>query len=148
MTTEQRVTVTQQGQVGIILPPDVILEEARIAARALADVVSKKKKPVIMNGEQYLEFEDLQLLGQFYHYTVRTGDAVPVEVDGVKGAKAHADLIDMRTGLYVGGAEAYCMRDEEHWNTRPKYEWQGEGDNRKRFKVGDDIVPSEIDWRG
>ena len=132
---------TRQAEVGIFLPPDIVLENARTAARALADVISKKKKPVIMNGEQYLEMEDWQLCGQFYGYTVKTGDAVLVEIDGVKGAKAHADLIDFKTGMYLGGAEAYCMRDEEHWNTRPKYEWQGEGDNRKRVKVGDEVVP-------
>lgn len=131
----------RQAEVGIVIPPETVLANARTAAKALQDVISKKKKPVIMNGEQYLEFEDWQTCGQFYGYTVKTGDAVPVEVDGVKGAKAHADLIDIKTGMFLGGAEAYCMRDEEHWNTRPKYEWQGEGENRKRVKVGDEVVP-------
>jgi len=137
---ENELTV-RQTDVGIFIPPEIVLENARTAAKALADVISNKKKPVIMNGEQYLEFEDWQTCGQFYGYTVKTGEAVPVEVDGVKGAKAHADLIDIKTGMYLGGAEAYCMRDEEHWNTRPKYEWQGEGANRKRVKVADEVVP-------
>uniref|UniRef100_A0A6M3L609 Uncharacterized protein n=2 Tax=viral metagenome TaxID=1070528 RepID=A0A6M3L609_9ZZZZ len=136
----QELTV-QHAEVGIFVPPEIVLENARTAARALSDVLSNKKKPVIMNGEQYLEFEDWQTCGQFYGYTVKTGDAMPVEVDGVKGAKASADIIDIHTGMYLGGAEAYCMRDEDHWNTRPKYEWQGEGENRKRVKVGDEIVP-------
>ena len=131
----------RQTDVGTFLPPDIVLENARTAARALADVISKKKKPVIMNGEQYLEFDDWQTVGQFYGYTVKTGEAILVEIDGVKGAKAQADLIDVKTGMYLGGAEAYCMRDEDHWNTRPKYEWQGEGNNRKRVKVGDEVVP-------
>jgi len=133
-------TVINQ-EVGVMIPPEETLEVASQAAKALKRVVSLKTKPVILNGEQYLEFEDLQLLGQFYGYTVQTGDAAPVEIDGVKGAKAHADLINFRTGEIVGGAEAYCMRDEEKWNTRPKYEWQGEGDNRKRIKIGDEVVP-------
>lgn len=133
--------VGQQTDVGIFLPPEIVLENARTAARALTSVIAQKKKPVIMNGETYLEFDDWQLCGQFYGYTVRTGEAVSVEVDGVKGAKAKADLIDIKTGMYLGGAEAYCMRDEEHWNTRPKYEWQGDGDKRKRVKVGDEVVP-------
>jgi hypothetical protein len=137
----KELAVTEQNAVGIPLPPDIVLSNAIIAAKALKDVVSKKIKPVIMNGEQYLEFEDWQTCGQFYGYTVRTGDAVPVEVDGVKGAKAHADLVDVKTGLVIGGAEAYCMRDEEKWNTRSKYEWQGEKDNRKRVKIGDEPVP-------
>ena len=133
--------VITKEDVGIGLAPQLILEDARIAAKALADVLSKKKNPVIMNGEQYLEFEDWQTCGQFYGYTVKTGGAVLVEIDGVKGAKAHADLLSLKTGAIVGGAEAYCMRDEEHWNTRPKYEWQGEGDARRRVKVGEKAVP-------
>jgi len=136
----QELTV-RQTDVGIFLPPDIVLENARTAAKALISVVSQKKKPVIMNGEQYLEYEDWQTCGQFYGYTVRTHHAEPVEVDGVKGARAEADLVDVRTGEVIGGAEAYCMRDEEHWNTRPKYEWQGEGGNRQRVKVGDEVVP-------
>ena len=131
----------RQADVGIFLPPEIVLENARTAAKALTDVISKKKNPVIMNGEIYLEFEDWQTCGQFYGYTVRTHHATPIEIDGVKGAKAEADLVDVRTGEVIGGAEAYCMRDEEHWNTRPKYEWQDEGDNRRRVKVGDEAVP-------
>ena len=138
MTTE---LVAQQAEVGIFQAPEIVLKNARIAAMALTTVISQKKKPIIMNGEQYLEFEDWQTCGQFYGYTVKTGDAVMVEINGVKGAKAQADLIDIKTGMYLGGAEAYCMRDEEHWNTRPRYEWQGQGENRKRVKVGDEVVP-------
>ena len=137
----QDLVVRQSDDIGIFIPPEEVLENAMTAAKALMTVVSLKKKPVIMNGEQYLEYEDWQTCGQFYGYTAKTGDAVPVEIDGIKGAKAHADLINFRTGEIVGGAEAYCMRDEEKWNTRPKYEWQGEGDNRKRVKIGDEIVP-------
>ena len=139
---EQRGLTTQDtATVGMVLNPVVVLDNAREAARSLEDVISKKAKPVIMNGERYLEFEDWQTCGQFYGYTVKTGGAVLVEIDGVKGAKATADLIDIKTGMYLGGAEAYCMRDEEKWNTRPKYEWQGEGANRKRVKVGEEVVP-------
>ena len=133
--------VPRPTEIGFAVPPDVVLQNATIAAKALRDVISKKLKPVIINGEQYLEFEDLQLCGQFYGYTVKTGEAVAVEIDGVKGAKAHAGLIDLKTGEIAGGAEAYCMRDEEKWGVRPKYEWQGEGDDRRRVKIGEEVVP-------
>jgi len=138
---QEKGMATQQTAVGITVPPDIVLANAMVAAKALKDVISKKAKPVILNGEQYLEFEDWQTCGQFYGYTVKTGEAVAVEVDGIKGAKAHADLIDLKTGEIVGGAEAYCMRDEEHWNTRPKYEWQGEKGDRKRVQIGEEVVP-------
>ncbi len=141
MTQETKAIVTRDMGIVPMAAPEVVLEQAMVAAKALTRVLQGKKRPVIMNGEQYLEFEDWQTCGQFYRYTVKTGDAVPVEVDGVKGAKAHADLIDLETGQILGGAEAYCMRDEEKWNTRPKYEWQGEGPNRERVQVGVEIVP-------
>ena len=142
MVTETGMTMSEfkGGEVGIF-NPEAQLDMAIRASKALARVVAGKKKPVIINGEQYLEFEDWQTLGQFDGVSVKTGDAEMVEIDGVKGAKAKAYLINNRTGEIIGGAEAYCMRDEEKWGTRPKYEWQGEGDARHRVKVGDEVVP-------
>jgi len=136
----QELTTITGGQVGVF-DPETQLEMAVRAAKALAKVIAQKKKPVIINGEQYLEFEDWLTLGQFDGVAVRTGDAEPVEINGVQGAKAKAYLYDKHTGAQIGGAEAYCMRDEEKWGTRPKYEWQGEGNNRKRIKVGEETVP-------
>jgi hypothetical protein len=40
----------------------------------------------------------------------------------VKGAKARAEVVDLRTGQVVGGAEAYCMRDEENWAVKPWFQ--------------------------
>ncbi len=136
----QELTTIIGGPVGVF-DPEGQLEMAVRAAKALAKVIAQKKKPVIINGEQYLEFEDWLTLGQFDGVVVRTGDAEPVEINGVQGAKAKAYLHNKHTGELIGGAEAYCMRDEEKWGTRPKYEWQGEGNNRKRVKVGEEIVP-------
>ncbi len=144
MEKPQTAIVTTEHEAAItIMKPALVLAQAQEAAKALIEVVSKKPKPVIMNNEQYLEYEDWQTVGQFYRYAVKTGEAVPVEINGVQGAKARAELINMDTGQILGGAEAYCMRDEEKWNTRPKYEWQDDDESgeRKRIKVGDEIVP-------
>jgi hypothetical protein len=141
MVNERGITIQGQMTPDLVRDPTEVLANAQVAAKALVTVISQKKHPVIMNGEQYLEFEDWQTAGQFYGYSVQTEDAVPVEVNGVQGAKAKAKLISLKTGEIVGGAEAYCMRDEDKWNTRPKYEYQGEGENRKKVKVGDEPVP-------
>jgi len=137
---EQKLTTITGGQIGVF-DPDAQLDIAIRAAKALSRVIAQKKKPVIINGEQYLEFEDWMTLGQFDGVSVRTGEAEPVEINGVQGAKAKAFLYNNRTGELIGGAEAYCMRDEEKWGTRAKYEWQGEGDRRRRVKVGEEVVP-------
>jgi len=139
MTSERGLTTISEvgsGQVGIF-NPDAQLDMAIMAAKALGRVISQKKKPVIINGEQYLEFEDWQTLGQFDGVSVRTGDAELVEIDGIKGAKAKAYLVNNKTGEIIGGAEAYCMRDEEKWGIRPKYEYH----DNKRVNVGNELVP-------
>lgn len=128
-------------ETGLARPPDKVIAEAKIAVNVFKGVIEQKPKQVIINGEQYLEYEDWQTLGEFYRCSAITRDAVPVEINGVQGAKARADLVNIDTGLIIGGAEAYCLRDEERWSTRPKYEWQGEGKNRKRVKLGDEVVP-------
>ena len=102
--------------------PEVVLQEAQRAALALQRVVAGKRKPVIFKGEQYLEFEDWQTVGKFYGLCARTFQAEPVEIFGVKGAKARAEVVDLRTGQVVGGAEAYCMRDEENWAAKPWFQ--------------------------
>ena len=106
----------------LVQAPEVVLQEAQRAALALQRVVAGKKKPVIFKGEQYLEFEDWQTVGKFYGLCARTFEATPVEIFGVKGAKARAEVVDLRTGQVVGGAEAYCMRDEENWAAKPWFQ--------------------------
>ncbi len=135
------VVTREQEFIEIVREPADTLADARKAATVLMQVVTSKPKQVIINGEKYLEYEDWQTLGQFYGYTVITGEAVPVEVEGVKGARAIAKLVRMRDGLVLGGAEAYCMRDEERWCARKKYEWQGEGDDRTKVEIGEENVP-------
>jgi len=106
----------------LVQAPAQVILQAREAAKVLQDVVSRKPKPVMINGEQYLEFEDWQTVARFYGLSVKTHDAQPVDVWGVKGFKAQADVIDNRTGYVVGGAEAYCMTDEENWTTKPMFQ--------------------------
>ncbi len=110
------------AQVEIQRDPNDVLDSAIRAAKALQRVISQKPRPVIINGEQFLEFEDWQTLGQFYGYTVRTMEARPVEIGGVHGAYARAELVDFRTGEVIGGADGYCMRDEPKWGDRPWFQ--------------------------
>ncbi len=102
--------------------PEEVIAAATRAAKALERVLANKRKKVVINGEQYLEFEDWQTLGQFYGYTVRTLEAKPIEIGGAVGAYARAELIEIRTGEIIGGADAYCMRDEDRWDKRPWFQ--------------------------
>lgn len=101
--------------------PEEVLKEAARAAEALKKVVAAKPQKVVINKEQYLEFEDWQLLGKFYGLTAKVERTSPVTFGNVRGWEAHAVVIDRR-GLILSAGDAMCLNDEERWSTRPKYE--------------------------
>jgi hypothetical protein len=104
--------------------PKEILARAAEAAKALEDMIQQnERKPLIFGKERYLEYPHWQTIGKFFHCTAATEDAIFVEIGGHRGFKAKGYVIDERTGLVVGKAEAYCMDDEEKWSSRKKYEW-------------------------
>lgn len=102
--------------------PQQVVERAQKMADALKAVVERKPKKVMINNEQYLEFEDWQTLARFFSLTVKTFDSQPVEINGVKGAKSRAEVIDNKTGFVVGSAEAYCLSDEANWQKKPFFQ--------------------------
>ena len=129
--------VPQEFGLAVARDPNAVLAEAHRAAKALKDVVANKEKPVMMNGEQYLEFEDWQTVGKFYNVTAKVVDTKYVEIGGARGYEARAVAFHGPTGLDVSAAEAMCLNDEDKWSTRSKYEYQ----DGKRVKVGDVAVP-------
>lgn len=119
---ENEMTVYEPNQDVVILrPPDVVLNEAQKAAKALADIVSKKKKPVIMNGEQYLEFEDWQTVGRFYGVTAKIISTEFLDLGGVHGFLARAVAL-RNDGAEISAAEAMCMNDEPNWKNKPLFQ--------------------------
>lgn len=102
--------------------PQRILAQAEQAAQALAQAMAGKPRRVILNGSEYLEFEDWQTLAGFYGLATRTQEAEPIEIFGCQGAKAKAVVCDRDSGLALGGAEAYCLSSEEGWADKPWFQ--------------------------
>lgn len=129
----------EQGVNGISVSrnPQVVLNEARKAAQALISVVSQKKKPVIFNGEQYLEFEDWMTVARFYGLSVKVSKTAFVDFGGVKGYEAVADVIRNTDGMIISSADGMCLNDEPNWSTRPKFEFI----NGQRKKTEEIPVP-------
>jgi hypothetical protein len=127
--------VRDEGLPALIREPSEVLASAHVAAKALVGVINQKKHKIILNGEQYIEFDDWQTVGEFYGYSVQTNAAEPIEIEGVKGAKAKAQLLFMRTGEVVGGAESYCMRDEPNWKTKPWFQLASMAQTRAAAKA-------------
>lgn len=101
--------------------PERVLAEAKEAAMALQEVIKNKKRPVIMNGEQYLEFEDWQTLGRFYGVTARVSRTSPVTFAEALGFEASADAV-RSDGMVISSADAMCMDDEPNWKGKPAYQ--------------------------
>lgn len=142
----QELTDTRTGEVvdlsdiGLTRDPKVVLAEAQSAAKALKTVLDAKPKKVMMNGEQYLEFEDWQTVGKFYGVTVKVASTTYVEFGGVKGFESRAEVLD-KTGLSISAAESMCLNDEPKWSTRAKYEWKSINGQRVKEQVGEEAVP-------
>jgi hypothetical protein len=115
-------------------PPEQVLAEAKKAATALKDVVATKHKPVVFNGEQYLEFEDWQTVGRFYGVTAKIITTEFVDFGDAKGFLAKA--VAIRTdGMEVSAAEAMCLNDEGNWKSKPLFQLRSMAQTRACAKA-------------
>jgi hypothetical protein len=112
------------------------VEFARKCAVALVDIIKNKKKKVMMNGEQYIEFEDWQTLARFYRLTVGIEWSKPyTEDDGnVMGYGARA-IVTNENGQTVSAAEADCRRDERNWMDKPDFQLRSMAQTRASAKA-------------
>ena len=105
--------------------PEKVLNFARKAATALTGIIQQKKHKVIINKEQYLEFEDWQTIARFYGTTVGIEWTKPRFQEGttnniILGYEAKA--IVYKNGQIISSAEASCLRNETNWKTKPEFQ--------------------------
>jgi len=132
LVKQENVTVQE---IIISRPPEAVLEEARKAATALKDIISKKLNPIVINNEQYLEFEDWQTVGRFYGLTVRVESTNFLQVNDTTGYEASAIVMDIRSGNIVSRAEAMCLRDETKWSAKPLFQLRSMAQTRACAKA-------------
>jgi hypothetical protein len=106
--------------------PEQVLDDATRAAQAIARVIASKERPVVINGRQYLEFEDWQTLGHFYGYTAGA-ETEPEFVQYQRGDLVatgfRACAVTMHRGRIISRAYALCMDDEPEWGARTRTAW-------------------------
>ncbi len=141
MENEGAVVLASPQDLGISVArdPKAVIAEAYNAAKALKDIIDAKpeNKKVMMGGEQYIEFDDWQMLGKFYGITAKVASTEYVEIGGARGFNARAIALHGPTGQEVSAAESLCLNDEDKWSTRSKYVRK----DGKKEKVGDVAVP-------
>lgn len=114
--------VVPQAETNVVLQGDPTkqLEYAQKAATALMQVVQNKKKKVVINGEQYLEFEDWMTIGRFYGGSVGVEWTRELRAEGkIIGYEARANVL--MNDKIISSAEAMCLNDELNWKARPLF---------------------------
>jgi hypothetical protein len=129
----------QAHSLAIQRAPDVVLEEATRAAKALAQVIEGKPKKLTFNGKTYLQFEDWQTLGRFYGVTAVSRSTKFVEFgsdeNSIQGFEAQADALLVATGQIISSAEALCLDDEPNWNGKPLFQLKSMAQTRACAKA-------------
>lgn len=133
------------GQTKLWRAPAAVVAEAKEAADTLRAIIDgSDNKPVRFGDKEHLKHEHWEILGHFFGYCTKIEHTGPVEFeqeDGskVSGFEASALLLNERTGLVVGRAEAMCLDNEEMWGEVAEYEYQ-DTFNREGRKVGRERV--------
>lgn len=145
--------VIEESQVPMTLEPvqkpETVTTNGLKAVTHLMKILDGKPDKVMINGKRHIEFDDWVLLGQFYGVDVDTSDeAEPVEVFGVKGFKAKASVINIKTGRKVGGATAYCMSNEKNWINKPFFQLASMAQTRAGSKALANILRGFVALKG
>lgn len=102
--------------------PEQQLAFAMKAADALMKAVQQKPKPVMIRGEQYLEYGDWQTLARFFGATASVAWTKPLfnqKGDAIRGYEARAEVL--HNGVVISAAEAMCLRAERNWSDRDEF---------------------------
>ena len=129
-TSKELQIIKENAVAGEIISDALSLEKpqqdtqfAQAAANYLVDIIKKNNWSKKLGGQsEHIQYEGWQTAGKFYGYTVKTFDAEFIKFDDTWGFKAKAIVVNERTGIEVGGAEALCMSDEMNWKSKPKFQ--------------------------
>lgn len=134
-------TSTAPQSIDLVKNKSIIKEENTQALAVVNEILNNKPNPVMIKSKKtgvkkrHLEYEDWIALGNAFGLDVMTGDAEPVEVFEAKGFKAKAKLIRVSDGTVIGGAEAYCLDNEQNWLNRDYFQMASMAQTRAGSKA-------------
>ena len=131
---KELVEVEAKSVTDIVYQPKRVLEAAQEAAQALTSIVKKSGLVISIGKKEYLQFEAWQTLGRFYGLYAKAEEAEFVDIDGVKGFRARAVVMN-KDGHVVSGAVAFCMKDEKKWSISPTFQLASMAQTRASAKA-------------
>lgn len=129
---ENEIVSVETQDFALKLPADVV-RHGQMVAQTLMTIINRKPKKVFIDGKHYLEYDDWQFIGEAYGWSVQT-KVEETEIEGVKGAKATSVLFD-KTGKMRGGADGFCLRDEEGRKSQPWFKLASMAQTRSGSKA-------------
>jgi hypothetical protein len=113
--------------------PEMVLDFAHRAAKALTAVVNSKPKKCIINGEQFISFEDWQTIARFYNTSIGVSwTRSVIKKDSIFGYEARA--VAYKDGNIISSAEASCSREEKAWANKPTFQIKSMSQTRAMAK--------------
>jgi len=100
------------------LRPSAMIAVATEVANELRSIISSQKLYVKIQNRDYVKCEGWTTMGAMLGITPRERSVLELE-DG--SYEAHVDLINLRTGVVVGGASALCGSEERRWGDADRY---------------------------
>ena len=126
---------TVHDSVSLIKDNETLIKENKEAELVVTQILHNNPNPVKINGKRHLEYEEWIALGNAFGIAVKTGDAEPVEIFEAKGFKAKAEIIRISDGVVIGGAEAYCLNDEQNWSNKDYFQMASMAQTRAGSKA-------------
>jgi len=119
--TEKEIVVTQEPQISLgqmmFANPAAMVEQAKIVAKTLKDVITTQKLYVEIKEKNYVMVEGWSTLGAMLGITPRTVSVAEIK-EGI--FEATVELVRASDGMIVGQGIAECGADSP-WNTRARY---------------------------
>jgi hypothetical protein len=134
----EMVIISQEQNVSLAkFDPQKEIEFATKASKALLSIFENNlKKPVMINNEKYLEFEDWQTIARFFNTTVGTEKTEKLtDPSGKFLGYSATSVVYNNLGNKIGGAEASCLVDEKNWLSKPEFQLKSMAQTRACSKA-------------
>ena len=113
--------------------PEAAMIRAKEAVNTVMKVIASRPKPLVINGKQYLEYQDWRLLALYFGITTKTDNVAEmnelceVEVNGVTGNRIKfigyvVEASALRDGKVLTTSSAECTRHEKAWVNKDRFQ--------------------------
>ena len=105
--------------------PEEAMIRAKEAVNTVMKVIANRPKPLVINGKQYLEYQDWRLLALYFGITTKTDNVAEVNEmvdDRLKFIGYIAEASALRDGQVLTTSSAECTRHEKAWVNKDRFQ--------------------------